>query len=248
MARKKVLYDPHLKEPFKISRSKIDLFLNCPRCFYLDRRLGVGQPSSPPFSLNNAVDELLKREFDQYRKTKAPHPLCVAHGIDAIPFEHSELDAWRDSLRRGIEYCVPGTNLKVSGGIDDVWVNSQGELIIVDYKATSKKSEVSLDEDWQIAYKRQMEIYQWLFRKNGFSVNTTGYFVYCNGVSDAERFDATLRFSIKVIGYQGSDDWIDGAIESLHKCLGSDMIPDAADKCSFCNYRQAARLVEHKTL
>jgi len=57
------LYAPQSGELFKISRTKIDLFLNCPKCFYLDRRLGINQPPSFPFSLNAAVDLLLKKEF-----------------------------------------------------------------------------------------------------------------------------------------------------------------------------------------
>ena len=44
---------------------------------------------------------------------------------------------------------------------------SQGELIVVDVKATSKQTEVNLDADWQISYKQQMEIYQWLLLKKG---------------------------------------------------------------------------------
>ncbi|MEI9966803.1 MAG: hypothetical protein WDN67_04185 [Candidatus Moraniibacteriota bacterium] len=36
-----------------------------------------------------------------------------------------------------------------SGGVDDVWVAPDGELIIVDYKATSKDGEVTLDAEWQ---------------------------------------------------------------------------------------------------
>jgi CRISPR/Cas system-associated exonuclease Cas4 (RecB family) len=246
MARKKVLFSPDLQEPFRLSRSKIDLYLNCPRCFYLDRRLGVGQPSSPPFSLNNAVDELLKKEFDVYRRLQQPHPLCIENRIEAIPYQHPDLDRWRSSLHAGIDYCMPGTNLKICGGVDDVWINSSGELIIVDYKATSKKTEVSLDEDWQIAYKRQMEIYQWLFRKNGFTVNPMGYFVYCNGVSSAERFDATLRFSIKVIGYKGVDTWIDSTIRELYACLSAPEIPPAGPACAYCSYRQAAGAVERR--
>ena len=42
------MYIPDAAEPFKLSRSKIDLFLNCPRCFYYDRRLGVGRPPGFP--------------------------------------------------------------------------------------------------------------------------------------------------------------------------------------------------------
>src|SRR5687768_18339188 len=74
-----------------------------------------------------------------------------------------------------------------------MWINHQGEYIVVDYKATSKDGEVTLDADWQIGYKRQMEIYQWLFRKSGFRVSNTGYFVYCNGNTDKEAFDGRLR-------------------------------------------------------
>ena len=58
------LFEPGLKEPFRLSRSRIENFLNCPRCFYLDRKLGVDQPPGYPFSLNAAVDTLLKKEFD----------------------------------------------------------------------------------------------------------------------------------------------------------------------------------------
>ncbi|MEK7077575.1 MAG: hypothetical protein AAB928_00560, partial [Patescibacteria group bacterium] len=62
--RSRNLFNPDSKTPFRLSRSKIDLFLNCPRCFYLDRRLGVAQPPGYPFALNSAVDKLLKKEFD----------------------------------------------------------------------------------------------------------------------------------------------------------------------------------------
>ena len=108
-----------------------------------------------------------------------------------------DLDAWRDSLRRGIQYFHEPTNMIIRGGVDDVWVNPQGELIIVDYKATSKNSEVNLDAEWQDGYKRQMEIYQWLFRHNGFKVSPVGYFVYCNGDASKEAFNAKLEFSIE---------------------------------------------------
>ena len=83
--------------------------------------------------------------------------------------------------------------------MDDLWKNAQGELIVVDYKSTSKDGEVNIDAEWQGAYKRQMEFYQWLLRKNGFKVSDTGYFVYCNGRRDREAFDGKLEFDIKII-------------------------------------------------
>lgn len=238
-------YEPNSPAPFKISRSKIDLFLNCPRCFYLDRRLGVAQPPGFPFSLNSAVDTLLKKEFDIHRAKNSAHPLMKTYGVDAVPYAHKQLDVWRDALGGGIQYLHEPTNLLITGGVDDVWVNPRGELIIVDYKATSKSTEVNLDAEWQIGYKRQMEIYQWLFRKNGFKVTAVGYFVYCNGDADKESFDGKLEFDVKIIPYEGSDEWVERAIGDIHACLTSDALPESNPECDYCLYREAAKEVEN---
>jgi CRISPR/Cas system-associated exonuclease Cas4 (RecB family) len=250
--RKKNLYDP-LRHgsgqaasagTYRLSRSKIDLYINCPRCFYLDRRLGVASPPGYPFSLNSAVDKLLKKEFDIHRAKGVAHPLMREYGVEAVPLAHEKINEWRDSLHRGISYQMPDSNIVISGGVDDVWVNQAGEYMIVDYKATSKESEVNLDADWQIGYKRQMEIYQWLFRQNGFKVSRTGYFVYCNGITDKKAFDGKLEFDIKIIPYIGDDSWVEKTIHNMIDCLKSDVLPQSGADCDFCRYRQAANKIE----
>jgi hypothetical protein len=128
--------------------------------------------------------------------------------------------------------------------VDDVWQSHDGSLIIVDYKSTSKDGEVNLDAEWQIGYKRQMEIYQWLFRQNGYDVHPTGYFVYCNGDTDKKAFDAKLEFDIKVIPYTGDDGWVEGALHKTYACLQSPQIPPAHPECDYCRYREAAAEVE----
>lgn len=242
--RTRNLYDQHSPELFRLSRGRIDNFLNCPRCFYLDRKLGVGQPPGYPFSLNSAVDKLLKKEFDIHRAAGSKHPLMEHYGIDAIPLDHEKIDEWRDSLRRGITFKIDKENVVITGGVDDVWVNPDGEFIIVDYKATSKEAEVTLDADWQIGYKRQMEIYQWLFRKNGFKVSSTGYFVYCNGDTDKKAFDGKLEFDIKLLPYTGDDSWVEKTVLSAIKCLKSEQIPPSGEDCDYCKYRKAVRQFE----
>ncbi len=161
-----------------------------------------------------------------------------AYKIDAVPFAHDDLDEWRENFK-GIRFLHKPTNLTISGAVDDVWINPKGELIIVDYKATAKDSEVSLDADWQIGYKRQMEVYQWLLRQNGHKVSSTGYFVYCNGQADKEAFDGKLEFDIKVIPYTGDDSWIEKTIVIIKKCLMDDRIPSPSKNCDYCAYRDA---------
>lgn len=245
--RSRNLFDPGRSEPFRVSRSKIDLFLNCPLCFYLDCRMGVGRPPGFPFALNSAVDALLKKEFDIHRAKGRPHPLMHAYGLkDVVPFIHEDLDIWRSNFK-GIRYIDKETNLLITGAVDDVWTHSDGELIIVDYKSTSKEEKVNLDKEWQIGYKRQMEIYQWLFRQNGFKVSKTGYFVYCNGKTDREAFDAKLEFDIDLIAYTGDDSWIPGALRDLKACLLAEKPPKPASDCDYCSYRKSARDVQSKT-
>ncbi len=236
----RVRFDPASNEPYTISRSKLDRFLECPRCFWIEARHGIGRPDTPPFTLNNAVDVLFKREFDVRRAKGEAHPLMKRYGIDAIPYAHERLEEWRDALRRGIKYHDPETNIALRGGIDDVWVNSAGELHIVDYKATAGKKEITLDDEWKIQYKRQVEIYQWLFRQNGFTVSPTAYFVYANGRNDKEAFDGKLEFDITILPYDGDDAWIFGALQKLKACLISDHIPASGERCEYCPYREHA--------
>lgn len=236
--RRLVLFDPQVKEPFKLSRSKIELFLRCPLCFYLDRRLGVAEPPGYPFSLNAAVDHLLKKEFDGHRAKRTKHPLMAAYGIDAVPFQHPDLDRWRDTFA-GLEYHHRPTNLLITGAPDDLWINSLGELTVVDYKATSKDGEVTLDADWQRSYKNQMEIYQWLLRQNGFKVDPTGYFVYVNGRRDRAAFDGRLEFAVKLIAYRGDTAWLEPKLQEIKRCLLAPA-PPAGAACQFCRYRAAA--------
>lgn len=232
---------------WKLSRSKIDLFLECPRCFYVDNKLGVKRVPGFPFSINSAVDYLLKQEFDAHRVKGEQHPLQKEYGIDARPAPHQELDEWRRNFG-GVKYLHESTGLLVTGAIDDLWIDDKkGDYIVVDYKATAKDEAVKeLDKEWQDGYKRQMELYQWLFRKNGFEVLKTGYFVYVNGRTDREAFDGRLEFDVKLIPYEGNDSWVEGAIRGAHECLKGDEVPEAGGDCDYCAYRKAACGLEHR--
>lgn len=231
------LFDPASTKPFKVSRSGVELFLECPRCFWLNHRRGIRRPSGPPFNINSLVDRLLKKEFDVHRVNGTAHPLMRQYGIDAVPFQHPQIDQWRENFK-GIQVHHGSTSLIVTGAVDDLWINPAGEVIVVDYKATAKSGEVNIDAEWQMAYKRQMEIYQWLVRQQGLAVSDTGYFVYCNG-QDAEAFDGRIEFAVKLLPYTGSDAWIEDALGALKNCLLSDEIPRRPTDCEFCGYALA---------
>lgn len=225
---------------WRLSRSKIDLFIECPRCFYLDNKLGTARPRGPAFTLNVAVDALFKKEFDTYRKAKKPHPLMKAANIDAVPFIHKSLDDWRENFV-GISCTHKPTGMTISGAVDDIWEASDGKLIVVDYKATAKDGTIETlsDSAWEEQYKRQIGVYQWLLIQNGFAVSNVGYFVYANGKSDLETFDNTLHFETTVVPCAGDLEWIEPTLVSIKQCLDADTFPKSSTSCEFCPYREA---------
>lgn len=239
-------YEPGQESPFKVSRSKIELFMQCPRCFWLDVRLKITRPSTPPFNINKAIDELFKKEFDTYRAKGEPHPLMLKNKIKAVPFQHKDLDTWRENFV-GVIHLHEPTNLHVFGAVDDVWVDKDGKLIAVDYKATAKDKPVTAlgaEGGWQDMYRRQMEIYQWLLRQNGFEVNGTGYFVYATGTTDRDGFNNMIEFETHVIPHTGKSDWVEDILKKMKKVMDSEKMPAVGKAamggdCEYCAYAKA---------
>lgn len=239
-------YQPGQAAAYKVSRSKIELFMQCPRCFWLDVRCKIKRPDGPPFNINKAIDELFKKEFDSYRAKGEPHPLMIEFGVAAVPFQHDQLGTWRENFTGVVAIHKP-TNLHIFGAVDDLWVNAEGEVIVADYKATAKEKDVGIESEWQVSYKRQMEVYQWLLRQNGLKVSSTGYFVYTNGRMDMDGFHDRIEFRTKLIPYTGDDSWVEPALVKMKECMDGDMPAVGASAmggaCEFCAYaRQRTEL------
>ena len=231
------LFDKDRDDPFPISRSGIDQFIRDPRTFVLQRKYGVKPPSFAPLTLAIATDHLLKNEFDGYRdKQSSEHPIFHKYGLEVIPYQHSEIEDWRNNFK-GVRYLDEATNFEVFGAIDDVWedLNSK-ELYIVDYKSTSKQGDPDIETGWGAGYKRQMEVYQWLFRKNEFLVSDTGYFLYVNGVkgdndfySDHQGYEDVgfMEFKTTLIPYTGNSEWVSDTLLEIKETLMDDKLPPA---------------------
>ena len=139
----------------QLSRSKLSLYLECPRCFFAEVVEDVPRVPSFPFTLNNAVDRLLKAEFDRHRLARTSHPLFATVGLDAVPFPHANLDDWRSNFK-GIRWLDSDTEWTLFGAIDDVWSTAEQRLIVADYKATARADEVTVANVYA-SYRQQIE-------------------------------------------------------------------------------------------
>ncbi len=242
------LYKSGQNKPFTISRSGFSDFLDCQRCFYLNKVKGLKDIDTIPFSLNNTVDELVKKEFDHCRERKIPHEVMKEYKLSAIPFMHKDLEKWRASRTAGIKYEHSELNLILRGGVDDLWVikkSNPPELIIVDYKAQSKNKEVEkedyLNDIYHQGYKLQLEFYRYLFVKNGFKVYPKGYFLVYNALKSRESLGKEMKFERVLIEYEyeRSVEKIEEMVRDMKKVLDSKKIPKLNPYCQNCAYTNA---------
>ena len=201
-------YFPGSKAPFIISRSKIDLFLRCKRCAYLDMRLGIKGPKPFPYNLNSRIDKLLKNDFDKARIKNEKTKYQKEGKINCIPYNHAELDIWREPFKAA-RFHHKETNIIVAGSVDDLWQDIDTKKIsVVDYKSTFTDKFEKLkkfDAPYLISYKRQVQIYQWILSNLGLDISPTSYFLYVNAKLEQETFEDNLSFEWAIIPYKSDD-------------------------------------------
>ena len=253
MKRHRSTFDPNNPEPYELSRSRVENFVRCPACFYLQQVKAIPFPSIPGFNINEATDVLLKRDFDKYRGGTETHPFLKKNGMEhLVPFEHEDFEKWTQSMHFGAEGRMhtvhEESNIKLGGGLDDIWLNTKtNELHIVDYKSTSQKSpnkEITLNDYWKSGYKRQMDMYVWVMRRKGFSISSIGYFLYCDGDRFSEydflnAENASMQFKMSLIPYQVDTSWIETALMDVRTCLQSTTTPNHAANCEYGTFLDA---------
>ena len=157
----------------QLSPNSLNLFLECPHCFWLEKNLGIKRPPAYPYALNSAVDELLKEEFDTYRSKNLSHPLLEENNIKANLFANQKLlNQWRNNLA-GIRYFDEALGATLFGAVDDVLEFADGKIAPLDYKSTGSTAEKVYDR-----FQLQLDTYTFLMEKNGYQTTHKGYLAF----------------------------------------------------------------------
>ena len=230
-------YNPD--KTFKISRSKIELYFNCPTCFYKDAKLGLRKPPTPKWNIKLAVDELLKKAMDFCRAQDRPHGIFKENGLNIKPFQHEDIEKWQHTFT-GIQYHDKKHNFLLYGGVDDIMIDEAGKLVVIDFKATAKKADILSSANVYNngeSYKRQLEVYSWLLQQNGFDVSDTGYLMYYNGDARKPHLGREMHFRRTLVPFTLDTSWIEPQVEAMYNCLQFDEAPDFNNsKCEDCLY------------
>ena len=223
-----------MQKAIQLSPNSLNLFLECPHCFWLDKNLGIKRPPPYPYALNSAVDGLLKEEFDAYRSKKLVHPLLKENNIKAHLFSNQNLlNQWRNNLA-GIRYFDPDLKATLFGAVDDVLEFENGKIAPLDYKSTGSTAEKIYDR-----FQLQLDTYTFLMEKNGFLTPRKGYLAFYI-VDKSKGFIDRLPFRKQIVQIETNPEDVYEIFKDAVECLRTAKPPKHSADCQFSKWLKGA--------
>lgn len=215
---------------YKLSPSTLNLMEECPKCFWLSIVKGIKRPDTPFPSLPSGMDKILKEHFDRFMERGALPPElrkqeCV-NGCSLFD-DKEKLKIWRSNFK-GISFTDEKSGTILHGAIDNILVKGK-KLIVLDYKTRG----FPLKEDSAEHYQLQMNLYNFLLRKNGYSTEDYTYllFYYPNKVLETGE----VIFNTELVKMKINVEDGEKAFHKAIKILTSGM-PEPNKECKFCGW------------
>ena len=233
---KKKLYIKNNLTPFSLNRSKIDLYFDCSRCFYLDQKYGIKRPHGTPLVINNFVVNHFKNILNNFRVNQKVFPESIKINKNLIPSNTELLEVWNHPFK-GINYVDKKTNLKIKATIDDIWkcTTSENNYPVI-IKSTSRRKNISSENIWP-GYWKQLSLYSYLLNKNNIKVGTTGILVYLNTSENTPNENKKIDFEQLIFERELDLTWVEPTLDKIYKNLNSSGIPDNGNNCKYCRYQ-----------
>lgn len=216
---------------YKLSPSRLNLFFECERCFWLKVNEGVERPSGPFPSLPSGMDQKIKEHFDRFRRKNETPPELEEVDIDAEPLDDKDFLEKARSWQTEPKWRDPETGALLRGGVDDLLRSKTGKIIVMDYKTRGYPPKGKNGAPHY--YERQVNLYNLIMRENGYETEEFGLILYyypdrVNGNGDFV-FHRELR---KVdVDIPGAKQLVRDAVETLE---GEK--PTHSDRCDYCDW------------
>lgn len=209
-----------------LSYSSLRVFLECPRCFWLERVKGVSRPGQIFPSLPGGMDEIIKRYFDRFR-ARGELPPELDGKVQGKPFpDQGLLDSWRNR-RQGLRYLDKMSGVTLMGLLDDCLV--QGERYLpLDYKTRG----YPVKEDTPSYSQDQLNIYTLLLKENGYPPAGHAYLVFYHPLEQGDG--GRITFHMHPVRLETDPDQALELLREAAVVLSSESCPPAGAECGFC--------------
>ncbi len=217
------------QDAIQLSPSSLSLFMECPKCFWLQKINGIHRPSQI-FALQSNFDRILKEYFDKFRKERKLPPE-IDGKVEGVLFNDQELlEKWRNGLKPALRYRHPQyENFSLAGGIDDCLFDGK-YYIPIDFKTTGSSS---FEENSEKYYQHQLDIYSFLLEENEYKTKGLAYLIYYKPkevIGEGE-----MKFQIVVKKMETDHKRALRLFENAIEILNSPM-PKSHSNCQYCSW------------
>ena len=220
----------------KLSWSNLELFNECPRCFYFTNNYKVRRPSGFPLNFNNAIDRMMKDEMDIIRQKDVRQHAIEISGKEFVLSRIKGLEKWRQSSH-GLCYQW-SEDLLLKGVLDDVWEDSEGNLVVVDFKSTVSHSLMESLPRWSDKIERQLSFYAYLLTQLGYAVSNESIIFYVVGKIKKDGLSKQMEFEYQKFIVRNDMAWIDPTVQDALATLKSKDAPERRQKCIYCKFEE----------
>ncbi len=211
-----------------LSYSSLSLFVECPRCFWLEKVRGIGRPETIFPSLPGGMDGVIKKYFDRFRSTGELPPELKGRMKGGLFQDQEVLDGWRD-WRRGLRYTDKDAGATLMGALDDC-LEHDGCYMPLDYKTRG----YPVKEDTPSYYQDQLNIYTLLLQENGYQPNKLGYLVFYHPLEQGDG--GRITFHMHPVSRVTDPERARALFRNAVSLLRSSICPPASQACGFCGW------------
>lgn len=212
--------------------SGLNLFAECPRCFWLQFHEGIHRPRGPFPSLPSGMDLVIKNYFDLYRGKRPPELAGKVRGV-LMP-DADLMNKWRN-WRSGLKYMDDKLDAVLFGALDDCLVDGQ-KYIPLDFKTRGSAPKAGDSEKY---YQTQLDTYSLLLESNGFPSENFAYLVYYYPAKVQKG--GLVKFNIEPIKISTDAKRAGRIFEAAVRLLRGPL-PKRHSKCEYCSW--GSQLIE----
>jgi len=225
------------KRQITLSPSALNLFLQCPRCFWFEKVKKVKRPRGIFPSLPGGMDRAIKNYFDRFRQDLILPPELTGSDFKGVNLfrDQRQLDLWRD-WRTGLRYEDSSEGAVLTGALDDLLVKGE-RYIPFDYKT---KGSVTTQEDAVRYYQNQLDCYAFLLEANQCPPEDHAFLLYYS--PRRVESDGRVTFEIQAIKV-GTDTKRARNVFAEALAVLKGPMPSVRSTCEFCLWlEQTAKL------
>lgn len=199
---------------YQISNAKIQMMLDCERCFWMRENRRLRRPKFGSVSVAMTMDKLAKDYMDKKRGEQSevvdnllPHP------------DQQKIDLWRN-WKAGLVAIDKG--IKLSGAIDDILTNGH-EFAPIDFKTVAEEDQA---EAGSLGY--QLDLYAILLEANGMPTLDHGYLYFSYP-------ESRVTFARKIVTWKLEPDRARELVKRAIKIIEGPE-PEPGYECDYCLY------------